>query len=70
MTVAVVLLDDARFGAGPATVLEVTADSVASILKRYEGPDGARHERIRLWNATPDIIKGLRVVAEHPAEAR
>jgi hypothetical protein len=49
LTKVVVCLDHARFGAGPATVIEVSQDSVRDILSRYQDRDGARSDRLRIW---------------------
>jgi hypothetical protein len=65
----VVMLDDARFGAGPGTVVELTNDGVAAILDRYRERDGARSEKLRIWTASPGLSVGDRVrMKQHDQE--
>lgn len=59
--IAVVLLDDARFAAGPATVLELTTDPIADVVARYTDRDGARDPRVRFWRAPVGAVTSMRV---------
>lgn len=63
MKLAVVMLDDARFGAGSGTVVDVTDEPISDVLKRHTDRDGARSERLRIWRAGPDCRPGDRVQA-------
>lgn len=72
----VVLLDDARFGSGPATVV-AHAWSVAEYLTMTSDKDGARIQRMRLWQSlgvdppvgarvyTPGLILGTGIGYKH-----
>jgi len=57
----VVRLDDPRFGAGPATVLEVFSGPIQYVLPRYQDRDGARAEGVRFWRSSPGVSAGDRV---------
>lgn len=59
---AVVTLDDQRYGAGPGTVIEVTCDGVLDVIRRYQDRDGARHSGLRFWNANETTKVGDRVM--------
>lgn len=61
--IVVVLLDDRRFGSGPATVVEVSDDPLDEILARHTDRDGARDDRLRFWSATTTLREGDRVEA-------
>ena len=56
----VVLLDDAKYGAGPGTVIN-TGESIQSLLDEQRDRDGAIDARIRIWVGPGSI--GERVVA-------
>lgn len=57
----VVRLDDPRFGAGPATVLEVFSGPIQNVFPRYQDRDGARAEGVRFWRSSPGVSAGDRV---------
>lgn len=61
--IAVVRLDDRRFGSGPGTVIEVSGEPIAAILARHTDRDGARDDRLRFWSAQTGLKKGDRVVS-------
>jgi hypothetical protein len=61
--IAVVKLDDSRYGAGPGTVLEVTSDPILEVCKRYMDRDGAIREDLRFWRASENTVRGERVIA-------
>jgi hypothetical protein len=60
-SIAVVKLDDARFGSGPATVIEVSDEPIRQIIARYTDRDGARDRRLRFWEAHESTRVGQRV---------
>lgn len=62
-TLVAVRLDDARFGAGPATVLASVA-TVGEYLARFSDRDGARDASLRLWKLDGTITPGDRVVLQ------
>jgi len=62
----VIMLDDARFGAGPGAVVEGTTDPISAVVARYTDRDGARSEKLRFWLAPPDVKVGDRVALGVP----
>lgn len=54
-----VRLDDARYGAGPGTVVARPASIAEGLAAAYGGPDGARVTDLRLWGG--DLPVGARV---------
>lgn len=60
-TLAVMRLDDPRFGAGPATVLEISAEPIREIQARYVfDRDGCAPAWLRFWQAWPGAKIGDR----------
>lgn len=61
MQIAVIKLDDSRFGGGPGTIQEITSDEILVVRKRLEDRDGCFPSNLRFWKATPTGKPGDRV---------
>lgn len=59
--IAIVKLEDSRFGGGPGTIQEVTDEEILVVRKRLEDRDGCLPGNLRLWRASINGKPGDRV---------
>jgi hypothetical protein len=60
--IAVVRLDNAKHGGGPATVIEISYLPLLELLAKYTDRDGARDSSLRFWGAdNKSVVVGGKV---------